>query len=328
MDEELLSLLDHVRHLDNPWLRTDGYTNDPISSRSQWTLPTQFPSTAVETANSLHNHIALPDPHSDRRRGIENTHHRPPTISAGHSLVPVNCLPDRARSIFPFQHFNAVQSQSFQQLYRGDDNFVLSAPTGSGKTVAFELAILRAIQNYEVGTFKVVYMAPIKALCSERCRDWKAKFPAFNLRVAEVTGDSDSSTLTAVRDADIIVTTPEKWDSMTRKWKDHEKLVRMIRLLLIDEVHILGKDRGPTLEAVVSRMKSMESQIRFIALSATIPNCKDIALWLGLNSRSSQFPAMCQEFGEEYRPVKLQRHVVAYNSTSNDFQFEAYLSRQ
>ena len=68
------------------------------------------------------------------------------------------------------------------------------------------------------------------------------------------------------------MTTPEKWDSMTRRWEDHRKLLEMVRLFLVflmthrlvtgrlslityqvDEVHILKEDRGATLEVVVSR---------------------------------------------------------------------------
>lgn len=57
----------------------------------------------------------------------------------------------------------------------------------------------------------------------------------------------------------IIITTPEKWDMLTRRWRDHRQLVEVIKLFLIDEVHILNDEtRGPVLEAVVSRMKTIE----------------------------------------------------------------------
>lgn len=128
-----------------------------------------------------------------------------------------------------------------------------------------------------------------------------------------------------VQNASIIVTTPEKWDSMTRKWKDHIKLMKMIKLFLIDEVHMLKEERGAVLEVVVSRMKSIGSDVRFVALSASIPNSEDIASWLGKNPMAPQTPAVREVFGEEFRPVKLQKHVVGYNSNSNDFAFEKAL---
>ncbi|KAH0342210.1 P-loop containing nucleoside triphosphate hydrolase protein, partial [Aureobasidium melanogenum] len=251
-----------------------------------------------------------------------------PPIVQGIQLVPVHALPDRFQTIFPFAMFNAVQSGCFESIYESNDNCVFSSPTGSGKTVLFEIAICRMLRGWQNGTFKVVYMAPTKSLCSERARDWKAKFEPLNLRCEEMTGDSDINSLHHVQRADIIVTTPEKWDSMTRKWKDHEKLVRLIKLLLIDEVHILNKDRGAALEVVVSRMKSIGSGTRFVALSATVPNSQDIATWLGRTSDTPDIPAVHKRFGEEFRPVELKRHVCGYQSTANAFGFDAILTKK
>jgi ATP-dependent DNA helicase HFM1/MER3 len=55
--------------------------------------------------------------------------------------------------------------------------------------------------------------------------------------------------------SNIIITTPEKWDSVTRKWKDIQQVIQELALVIIDEVHLLQESRGATLEAVVSRMK-------------------------------------------------------------------------
>lgn len=78
--------------------------------------------------------------------------------------------------------------------------------------------------------------------------------------------------MSRVGNASIIITTPEKWDSITRKWSDYQKLLQLVKLFLIDEVHILKDTRGATLEAVVSRMHSIGASVRFVALSATVPN--------------------------------------------------------
>ena len=94
-------------------------------------------------------------------------------------------------------------------------------------------------------------------------------------------------------------------------------------MMRIDEVHILKEKRGATLEAVVSRMKSVGSSVRFVALSATVPNLQDIAQWLGKDHTSEQFPARRERFGEEFRPVKLQRYVYGLPYRGNDFGFEA-----
>lgn len=245
-----------------------------------------------------------------------------PISVRGIRLVSVNELPDRFRSIFPFPLFNAIQSKCFHPVYNGNDNVVLAAPTGSGKTVVMELAICRLLSSLNDERFKVVYQAPTKSLCAERFRDWNTKFWTLGLQCAELTGDTDHAQLKFVQNAQIIITTPEKWDSMTRKWKDHARLMQLVKLFLIDEVHILKETRGATLEAVVSRMKSFGSNVRFVALSATVPNSEDIATWLGKDATNQQIPAHREHFGEDFRPVKLQKFVYGYQSNGNDFAFD------
>ena len=250
-----------------------------------------------------------------------------PPVCQGIRLVPVATLPDRLRTIFPYPTFNAVQSKCFDTIFRTDNNFVLASPTGSGNKVILELAVCRAYATNATGQYKIVYQAPTKALCSERQRDWEVKFNKIGLKCAELTGDSDIADLRNVQSANIIITTPEKWDSMTRKWKDRERLMNLVKVFLIDEVHILKEDRGATLETVVSRMKSIGTDVRFVALSATVPNLKDIATWLGKSTLESDTPAVNENFGEEFRPVKLRKHVCGYVShTSNEFGFEKVLN--
>lgn len=242
-------------------------------------------------------------------------------VIQGIPLVSLSELPDRFRSIFPFQFFNAVQSKCFEPVYHSSDNLVLSAPTGSGKTVILELAICRLYMASQLDQSKVIYMAPTKSLCSERQKDWEQKFSHLGLRCAELTGDTDQTHTKNVQSANIIITTPEKWDATTRKWRDHAKLLQLVRLFLVDEVHILRESRGASLEAVVSRMKSVGTAIQFIALSATVPNANDIATWLGRNSSEAEHPAKIERFGEEFRPVQLQKHVFGIAFSGNDFVF-------
>ncbi|KAK6429883.1 ATP-dependent DNA helicase MER3, partial [Oleoguttula sp. CCFEE 5521] len=264
---------------------------------------------------------AVPRASSGKRQASSNL-----PVVQGITLVPTRDLPDRFRSVFPFPLFNAVQSKCFEVIYRSNDNFVLSSPTGSGKTAILELAICRLMNGFANGSYKIVYQAPTKSLCAERQRDWQAKFGPFDLQVAELTGDTDIAQLKNVQYASIIIATPEKWDSMTRKWKDHQKLMQMVKLFLIDEVHILKEDRGATLEAIVSRMKSVGSDIRFIALSATVPNSQDIATWLGKDPMTPHVPAPRERFGEEFRPVRLARHVCGYAGNGNHFVFDKVLN--
>ncbi|KAK6302426.1 hypothetical protein J4Q44_G00267810 [Coregonus suidteri] len=251
-------------------------------------------------------------------------------------LRPVSEIHAKFRSVFKeFPYFNYVQSKALDDVLYTGKNVVACAPTGSGKTVLFELAIIRLLMETTEPwrNVKAVYMAPIKALCSQRFEDWKKKFEPLGLSCKELTGDTEIDDFFEIQDAHIIMTTPEKWDSMTRKWRDN-CLLQLVRLFLIDEVHVV-KDttRGATLEVVVSRMKAVHAyrsaenpredlSMRFVAVSATIPNVKDIADWLCDN----RGPATCLEMDESHRPVKLRKVVLGFPCSSNQTEFKFDLS--
>ncbi|NXV71969.1 HFM1 helicase, partial [Atlantisia rogersi] len=249
-------------------------------------------------------------------------------------LRAVTEIPTQFRSIFKdFPYFNYAQSKALDDLLYTDRNFVICAPTGSGKTVMFELAITRLLMEAPLPwlNIKVVYMAPIKALCSQRFDDWKEKFGPIGLSCKELTGDTVMDDLFEIHHADIIITTPEKWDSMTRRWRDNS-IVQLVRLFLIDEVHVVkDESRGATFEVVVSRMKTVQSSLwrllenhdtvpplRFVAVSATIPNAEDIAEWLSDN----KMPAVCLKIEEDQRPVKLRKIVLGFPCSDNQTEFK------
>ena len=127
--------------------------------------------------------------------------------------------------------------------------------------------------NNDGGHITAVYLAPVKALCSEKVRDWSAKFSALGLNVIELTGDTtNEEDVEATSGNNLIIATPEKWDSVSRRFFKNGVL-NNIGLVLIDEVHLLNdKDRGHVLEAVVCRMRIVGCQPRYVAVSATIPN--------------------------------------------------------
>eukprot|EP00842_Homolaphlyctis_polyrhiza_P005369 jgi/Hompol1/5833/HPOL_004758-RA len=188
----------------------------------------------------------------------------------------------------------------------------------------------------------------------------------------EMTGDTDKNnqTMSEIKRSSIIVATvsltleyfcskrvnryrtfaflnwqPERWDSMTRKWRDHSHLIKLLRLVLLDEVHILKEEgRGATLEVIVSRMQMANREIldasaaaaalsqsghsreriRIVAISATIPNIVDVAEWLRNSDTGAS--AQLRVFGDEYRPVKLIKKVLAFpNNSGSPFLFERSL---
>ena len=213
----------------------------------------------------------------------------------------------RAEALFRFTHFNPVQTQVFHTCYHTDHNVLLGAPTGSGKTVAAELAVLKLFRD--APRKKVVYVAPLKALVRERMADWGARFgAAYGKRVVELTGDYTPN-VAALEAADIVATTPEKWDGITRNWRSRG-YVRLVGLVVIDEIHMLGAERGPILEVIVSRMRYISEQtgepVRLMGLSTAVANAQDLVQWLGVP------PQGVFNFRPAVRPVPLEVHIEGF----------------
>ena len=220
-------------------------------------------------------------------------------------------------SMYRFTHFNPIQTQAFHVLYHTDANVLVGAPTGSGKTLLAELAVLRLIKQTAQAAAnggsqaraKTVYIAPLKALARERLQEWRKKLgETLGLVVLELSGDVTPD-VAALKRADIIVATPEKWDGITRSWKKRD-YVGDVRLLIMDEIHLLGEDRGPVLEVIVSRMRYIAAQkrrpVRMLGLSTALANPRDLADWLGVG------PEGLFNFRPSVRPIPMDVHVAGF----------------
>ncbi|WIA13166.1 hypothetical protein OEZ85_006758 [Tetradesmus obliquus] len=271
------------------------------------------------------------------------------------TLKAVRDMPTPFQQLYSYRYFNPVQSECFDVAYKSDINMVVSAPTGAGKTGVMELAILRLLSKHLTpaaaphphmqqpqqvlqalkGRNKVVYIGPIKALVQERQADWQQRFGTLGLRCVQLTGDVDDDNLEdELERADIICTTPEKFDQVSRTVfeKGSPGFLVEIALVLVDEVHLLNEaGRGSALEAgCICRLKAIAAlpemakaplgSVRFVAVSATIPNVADLARWLQVP------PQGLRQYGDELRPCKLTTHVKGYNAAKNDFLFERRLN--
>ena len=239
---------------------------------------------------------------------------RPDTESVYTDLLDLQPLPVAAlknpllEEIYSqrFEFFNPMQTQIFHTLYHTSANVLLGSPTGSGKTLAAELAMWWAFR--EKPGSKVVYIAPMKALVRERVQDWRKRLTRqMGLKLVELTGDNTPDTRT-IRDADIIITTPEKWDGISRSWQSRG-YVRQVSLVVIDEIHLLGGDRGPILEIIVSRMNYIASQskgsVRLVGMSTACANAMDLGNWLGV--KEGLF-----NFRHSVRPVPLEIYIDGF----------------
>jgi pre-mRNA-splicing helicase BRR2 len=106
----------------------------------------------------------------------------------------------------------------------------------------------------------------------------------------------------------VIVTTPEKWDIVTRQGEGRA-YTQLVKLMIIDEIHLLHDERGPVLESIIARVirqvEATAEPIRLVGLSATLPNYTDVATFLRVKPENGLF-----FFDHSYRPVPLQMQYI------------------
>ena len=125
----------------------------------------------------------------------------PPRISKRHSrevkeLVSIDVLDEWAKSAFPgVKRLNKLQSALFEVAFKTNENMLVCAPTGAGKTNVAMLTVLREMSlHIESGVldrdaFKIVYVAPMKALAQEVVAKFGRRLGGLGVKVRELTGD-------------------------------------------------------------------------------------------------------------------------------------------
>ena len=177
-------------------------------------------------------------------------------------------------------------------LMEGRD-MIVAAPTASGKTFIAELAMVNQVVKQDK---TAVYIVPLKALASEKYQDFSERYENLNVRIS--VGDLDDEGK-GLDNADIVVTTSEKLDSMLRH---NPSWIHNIGLVVTDEIHLLtSPNRGPTLEVTLTRLREL-LEFQMLGLSATISNSSELAEWLDAELVES-----------DYRPVDLEHGVYWQN---------------
>ncbi|TNN71061.1 Activating signal cointegrator 1 complex subunit 3 [Liparis tanakae] len=262
-----------------------------------------------------------------RRGGVEDTPGTTVTSSGPGSLHPASRTPlcrnakDIAQLVFKgMKSLNRIQSLVYETAYNTNENLLICAPTGAGKTNIAMLTVLHEIHQHIQGgvikkdEFKIIYVAPMKALAAEMTNYFSKRLQPLGIAVKELTGDMQLTKGEILR-TQMLVTTPEKWDVVTRKSVGDVALSQIVRLLILDEVHLLHEDRGPVLESLVARtirqVESTQSMIRILGLSATLPNYLDVASFLHVNPYIGLF-----FFDSRFRPVPLGQTFVGVKSTN------------
>jgi len=239
--------------------------------------------------------------------------------------ITVMDLPEWAQLAFKgTKQLNTIQSIVYNAAFGRSQNLLICAPTGAGKTNIAVLCILRLIGQHMdaaggVGRdFKVVYMAPMKALVAEIAEKFGQRLGPLGINVAELTGDMQL-TKKELEMVHVIVTVPEKWDVMTRNTAagsgiTDESIQKTVQLIIIDEVHLLNEERGAIIETVVARslrfQETSGQPVRLVALSATLPNYQDVANFLRVDGENLFY------FDAAYRPIPLETSFIGLTETN------------
>lgn len=188
------------------------------------------------------------------------------------------------------KEFRPSQIKSIKSGLLEGKNLLVCTPTASGKTLIAELAMLNCVYS-EKG--KAVYIVPLKALASEKYKEFKERYP--DVKTALSIGDNDAVD-THLEKYDLIITTSEKLDSLMRH---HTPWLRFVKVVIVDEIHLLNdSSRGPTLEIIITILKTTLKNMQLIGLSATIGNPVELASWLN-----------AELVEDTWRPVELHKGV-------------------
>ncbi len=190
-----------------------------------------------------------------------------------------------------------------------EHSVLISAPTGSGKTLIAERAIEKALSRDE----GVIYTAPVKALSNQKYRDFRA---IYGERVGILTGDVAINI-----DAPILIMTTEIYRNSLFENLDR---IRRVGWAIFDEVHYLDDpERGTVWEEA---LLFTPPEIRILALSATVPNVQQLAEWIrSVHER----PIAVVE--ESHRPVPLSFHFQCQGlimENTKRLRAEGYLNRE
>jgi ATP-dependent RNA helicase DOB1 len=209
----------------------------------------------------------------------------PPGVAPDPSMVALDVPEGRtpARS-YKFE-LDPFQKAAVACIER-DESVLVSAHTSAGKTVCAEYAIATSLREKQ----RVLYTSPIKALSNQKYRELKEDFGDVGLMTGDVTIDVDASCL---------VMTTEILRSMLYRGSE---VMREVKWVIFDEVHYMrDKERGVVWEEV---MILLPHEVRYVFLSATIPNALEFAQWIAqLHSQP------CHVVYTGYRPTPLMHYI-------------------
>ena len=195
-----------------------------------------------------------------------------------------------------------VQSDSISKGLLEGQSVMVSSPTGSGKTLVGEMALLRAVTCEKKGLFLV----PLRALAFQIFKTMKERYEHLGVIIGLSTGDYQNSG-EELAQFDIVVTTYEKADSLLRR---RSSWLTDLGTVVIDEIQTLSDTgRGARLESLIIRLRNTIEDLQIVALSATTGAPDELAEWLG-----------CKLVESDERPVPLVHKVVTSSNRAQSLR--------
>ncbi|KAJ2459291.1 ATP-dependent RNA helicase mtr4, partial [Coemansia sp. RSA 2424] len=185
---------------------------------------------------------------------------------------------------YPFE-LDPFQKASVQCI-DSNESVLVAAHTSAGKTVVAEYAIAQCLRSKQ----RVIYTSPIKALSNQKYREFLEEFGDVGLMTGDVTINPQASCL---------VMTTEILRSMLYRGSE---VMREVAWVVFDEIHYMrDKERGVVWEETIILLPH---QVRFVFLSATIPNAMQFAEWI---TKTHEQP--CHVVYTDFRPTPLQHYL-------------------
>jgi helicase len=198
-------------------------------------------------------------------------------LSEFKDYIPENIYERLGKKI---EYLMPPQADSVRKGLFNGKNLIVSAPTASGKTLIAEMAILNSFLSGK----KSIYLAPLRALISEKYDD----FTKDNSDIKAILSIGDYNEKDYNIDKyDVVFASTEKFDSIIR---NSLQKIGNIGCIIYDEVHLLSDiGRGPTLEFLITLNKLLFPNAQIIGLSVTIGNSDELADWLKADLVKSDF---------------------------------------